>query len=120
MRGFISILNVDLKGIIAYSSVGHMSFVLGRLLCCLPLGKVGGQYIIFAHGVVSPCLFALAASSYDWRQSRRVTLNKGVLQVGPMFSLFWFVFVIANLGCPPSLNFYREVFIITAVKEVRF
>nr|YP_010939923.1 NADH dehydrogenase subunit 4 [Raeta pulchella]WLK25946.1 NADH dehydrogenase subunit 4 [Raeta pulchella] len=117
MSGFISMLNVDLKGMIAYSSVGHMSFVLGGLLCCLPLGKVGGQYMMFAHGVVSPCLFALAASSYDWSQSRSVTLNKGILQIGPLFSVFWFVFVMANLGCPPSVNFYSEVLMITAVKE---
>lgn len=34
----------------------------------------------------------------------------------PMFTMFWYVFTIINMGCPPSLNYFSEVFIFTTVK----
>lgn len=116
IRSLISITQRDIKSIIAYSSVGHMSIVVGSLIRCYPSGKLRGECIIFAHGICSPCIFSLAARAYDWSQSRSVVINKRILQVFPVFSLFWFTFRIINIGCPPSLNYFREVLIFRVVK----
>jgi len=110
----------DMKSIIAYSSVGHMSMVVGSLLRCYPLGKLGAECIMFAHGICSPCLFALAASSYDGTNSRNITINKRALQLFPMFCFFWFMFSAANIGCPPSLNYFSEVVCFRAIKEMSY
>lgn len=55
----------DVKSIIAYSSVSHISMVIARILRCYPSGKFGGECIMFTHGICSPCMFALAARAYD-------------------------------------------------------
>nr|WLK25959.1 NADH dehydrogenase subunit 4 [Raeta sp.] len=110
----VSAMSSDVKLMIAYSSVSHMSFVLVSLASCVPLGKVGAQWMMVAHGLVSPCMFALAAASYDFSSSRSVGLNKGLMQVETMFSLFWFVFALGNFSAPPSLNFYSEVVMVVS------
>ena len=67
---------------------------------------------MFIHGVCSPCLFAIANYRYKFSSSRRIFLCKGLLKVCPLVSLFWFMFCSFNLGCPPSLNFFSEVFLV--------
>jgi len=119
LSSLISMVQRDIKSIIAYSSVGHISLVVIRLISCYPIAKIAAVCIIFAHGVCSPCMFALAASTYDWSQSRRVVINKNVLRIFPNFSFFWFSFIIANIGCPPSINFFSEVIIFRRIKEMR-
>lgn len=65
IRSLAAVAQCDIKSIIAYSSVGHISMVVASLLSCYPLGKVRAECIIFIHGLCSPCMFALAGRSYD-------------------------------------------------------
>nr|YP_009943023.1 NADH dehydrogenase subunit 4 [Villorita cyprinoides]QOD40728.1 NADH dehydrogenase subunit 4 [Villorita cyprinoides] len=117
--GFISstvcMVQSDLKSLIAYSSVGHMAMGLGGFLSMYSLGKMSGVAMMFAHGLCSPCLFSLAASIYDWSHSRSVVLNKNVLRLFPLMSMFWFSFCVLNMGVPPSLNFLSEVFCVASM-----
>nr|YP_009000599.1 NADH dehydrogenase subunit 4 [Lutraria rhynchaena]CDL72586.1 NADH dehydrogenase subunit 4 [Lutraria rhynchaena] len=114
----VSMTQSDVKSIIAYSSVSHMSMVIASILSCYPSGKFGGECMMFTHGICSPCMFALAASAYDWSQSRSVMVNTNVLRIFPIFSIFWFVFGVVNMGCPPSLNYFSEVFMFSVIKEL--
>nr|QUA05893.1 NADH dehydrogenase subunit 4 [Macridiscus melanaegis] len=100
----------DLKSLIAYSSVGHMCMGLSSLLTMYSVGKMACVCMLFCHGLCSPILFSLAASSYEFCQSRSVMLSKGVIRVFPLMSGMWFLFSIVNMGFPPSLNFFSEVF----------
>jgi NADH:ubiquinone oxidoreductase subunit 4 (subunit M) len=79
-----------------------------------------GVALMFAHGLCSPCLFCLAARVYDWSHSRRVALNKNVLRLFPLLRFFWFSFCVLNIGVPPSLNFFREVFCVASVLWLRW
>nr|YP_010254935.1 NADH dehydrogenase subunit 4 [Venerupis aspera]YP_010455419.1 NADH dehydrogenase subunit 4 [Ruditapes variegatus]QUA05874.1 NADH dehydrogenase subunit 4 [Venerupis aspera]UUA63024.1 NADH dehydrogenase subunit 4 [Ruditapes variegatus] len=106
----ICVCQSDLKSFIAYSSIGHMGVALGSLLTFYSVGKLSCVCMLFAHGLCSPILFSLAASSYDISQSRNILLSKGVLRAFPMFSGMWFVFCVINMGFPPSLNFFSELF----------
>nr|BAV25004.1 NADH dehydrogenase subunit 4 [Isorropodon fossajaponicum] len=112
--GFISglycLTQSDLKALIAYSSISHMALGLGGILSFYECGKTAGVCLFFAHGLCSPALFSLAASAHDWSHSRSVILSKGILRVFPLFSLFWFLMCIINMGIPPSINFFSEIF----------
>nr|AGC84100.1 NADH dehydrogenase subunit 4 [Arctica islandica] len=122
--GFLSsvlcMVQSDLKSLIAYSSVGHMGMCLGSIMTMYGMGKLSGVCILFSHGLCSPCLFALASSTYDWSNSRSVVLSKGVLRVFPIFSMFWFFFCVVNMGVPPSLSFFSEVYSVCSLLWLSF
>ncbi len=98
----------DVKSVIAYSSIAHMALSLGGIIILNNLGFMGGVCIALAHGVCSPCLFRLANYTYIGRGSRSILLCKGVLKRLPVLSAIWFLFCVINIGCPPSINFFRE------------
>nr|UJH93319.1 NADH dehydrogenase subunit 4 [Chamelea gallina] len=106
----ICICQSDVKSLIAYSSVGHMAMSLGGVLSFYSLGKLSCVCLFFAHGLCSPILFSLAGSVYDFVGSRNIMLGKGLLRSFPIFSSYWFLFCVINMGFPPSLNFLSEVF----------
>jgi len=78
--------------------------------------KVGYQcaiMIVIAHGVCSPIIFALAYLVYNSSHTRVISSNKGSLRT-PVLSFFLFLLLAINMGVPPSLNLWREVFIFVA------
>nr|QOE56577.1 NADH dehydrogenase subunit 4 [Antigona lamellaris] len=115
MSSLICICQSDVKSFIAYSSIGHMAMSLAGMLSFYSVGKLACVCLFFAHGLCSPILFSLAASLYDFVGSRNVLLSKGILRVFPIFSVYWFLFCIINMGFPPSLNFLSEVFCVSSV-----
>lgn len=108
----------DVKALIAYSSIGHMGMRLGGILSSLKRGVDGGIWIIFSHGLCSPCLFCLAAVSYSVCNSRSVMIRKGFLVIFPFLRIFWFVFSRLNIGCPPSVNFLSEVILVARILRI--
>nr|UJH93345.1 NADH dehydrogenase subunit 4 [Chamelea striatula] len=111
----ICICQSDVKSLIAYSSIGHMAMSLGGILSFYSLGKMSCVCLLFAHGLCSPILFSLAGSVYDVVGSRNIMLSKGLLRSFPIFTSYWFLFCIINMGFPPSLNFFSEVFCVGSV-----
>nr|YP_010835850.1 NADH dehydrogenase subunit 4 [Novaculina chinensis]WGC44266.1 NADH dehydrogenase subunit 4 [Novaculina chinensis] len=107
----ICLCHYDMKAMIAFSSISHMSVVVLGMMTFYGMGWLGGVAMMFIHGICSPCLFAMANYSYKFSGSRSIFLCKGLLKVCPFLSLFWFMFCSFNLGCPPSLNFFSEVFL---------
>nr|AAP74582.1 NADH dehydrogenase subunit 4 [Ruditapes philippinarum] len=100
----------DLKSLIAYSSIGHMALSLSVLLSFYSVGKMACVCVLYSHGICSPILFSLAANSYEFCQSRSIMLSKGISRIFPVISGVWFFFCILNMGFPPSLNFFSEVY----------
>jgi len=105
----------DMKALIAYSSIGHIRIVLGGLMSFFFTGWIGGVCLIMAHGLCSPCIFSLANFTYRFFGSRRIMVCKGVLVFLPFLSLLWFLISALNMGCPPSLNFLSECFLVASV-----
>nr|YP_009108154.1 NADH dehydrogenase subunit 4 [Panopea globosa]AIU56063.1 NADH dehydrogenase subunit 4 [Panopea globosa] len=108
-------VQMDLKALIAYSSIGHMAMALAGFLSFYSLGWGSGVCMMFAHGLCSPMMFSLANYSYSVSGSRSMSLCKGLLKVFPALSLGWCVFCTLNLGFPPSLNFVSECFLVCSV-----
>jgi NADH-ubiquinone oxidoreductase chain 4 len=78
---------MDLKALIAYSSVAHMGIVLAGLMTLTIWGISGSYTLIIAHGLCSSGLFCLANISYERIGSRRLLINKGLLNFIPSLSL---------------------------------
>lgn len=78
---------IDLKGLVAYSSVGHMAALLCGYFLGVELGCCGALLMIVGHGLCSSCMFVLASLRYDLYGSRRVFFVKGVLFVSPSVSI---------------------------------
>jgi NADH-ubiquinone oxidoreductase chain 4 len=105
----------DMKAIIAYSSIAHMGLSAAGVLRGLPLGWSGGLCMGLAHGVCSPCLFIMGGFICKACGSRRILLCGGALVGVPILRGLWFAYCCLNLGVPPSLGFFSEVFIYCGV-----
>jgi len=100
---------IDVKELIAYSSVSHAAvYLLGAFGNCVQ-GIVGSISLGLAHGLVSPGLFICAGGIlYDRAHTRLIALYKGMTQLMPLFAIIFFIFCLANCGVPLTLNFVGE------------
>nr|QNG56192.1 NADH dehydrogenase subunit 4 [Pediacus ater] len=111
----ICIRQSDMKSLIAYSSVAHMGLVLGGVMTLSIWGLKGALVMMLAHGLCSSGLFCLANICYERVYSRSIFLNKGMLSVLPIFSLWWFLFSCCNMAAPPSMNLLGEIILINSL-----
>nr|ALO71119.1 NADH deshydrogenase subunit 4 [Staphylinidae sp. 1 EF-2015] len=111
----ICIRQTDMKSLIAYSSVAHMSMVLGGIMTLNYWGLCGALMMMLAHGLCSSGLFCLANISYERLSSRSLFLNKGLINLMPNMSLWWFLFCSSNMAAPPSLNLIGEILLINSL-----
>nr|YP_010585908.1 NADH dehydrogenase subunit 4 [Glossosoma caudatum]UZZ43631.1 NADH dehydrogenase subunit 4 [Glossosoma caudatum] len=100
---------IDLKSLIAYSSVAHMGLVLSGMLTFSYWGMSGSYTLMIGHGLCSSGLFCLVGIIYERMSSRSMFINKGLLNLMPSMSLFWFLLVSSNMAAPPSLNLVGEI-----------
>jgi NADH-quinone oxidoreductase subunit M len=102
---------VDLKKVIAYSSVGHMGVVTIGIFCSSPQGILGSIYLMLAHGITSSGLFLLIGLLYDKYGTRIIKYYGGLFHTMPIFSVTFLIFTMANLGLPGTSNFIGEFLI---------
>nr|UFZ13406.1 NADH dehydrogenase subunit 4 [Neohermes filicornis] len=105
----ICLRQVDMKSLIAYSSVAHMGLVLCGLLTMMNWGWMSSFTMMIAHGLCSSGLFCLANISYERLGSRSLYLNKGMMNFMPSMCLWWFLLISSNMAAPPSLNLLGEI-----------
>nr|YP_010309790.1 NADH dehydrogenase subunit 4 [Megetra punctata]UMR54907.1 NADH dehydrogenase subunit 4 [Megetra punctata] len=115
MVSLICLRQSDMKSLIAYSSVAHMGVALSGILTLSFWGMSGSLMMMIAHGLCSSGLFCLANFNYERLSSRSLYLNKGLINLIPSLSLWWFLFVSCNMAAPPSLNLMSEIMLINSV-----
>jgi len=115
-----TIRQVDLKRIIAYSSIAHMNLVVLGIFCGNFQGVAGSIFLMIAHGIVSGALFFLIGVLYDRYSSRLILYYGGLVQTMPKFSFFLLIFCLANVGLPGSCNFIGELVIFFGLVERNF
>jgi NADH-ubiquinone oxidoreductase chain 4 len=106
---FSTLRTIDIKELIAYSSVSHAAvYVLGVFSNTIQ-GIEGGITLGLAHGFVSSGLFICAGGVlYDRSSTRLITFYRGVAQIMPLFSILFFILCLGNAGTPLTLNFIGE------------
>nr|ARH54034.1 NADH dehydrogenase subunit 4 [Tomoxia bucephala] len=110
----------DMKMLIAYSSVSHMGLALSGILTLNYWGWSGSLVMMLAHGLCSSGLFCLANISYERIHSRSLYLNKGLINIMPGLSLWWFLLVSSNMAAPPSFNLAGEIILINSLVSFSF
>nr|QTT61338.1 NADH dehydrogenase subunit 4 [Tritia neritea] len=114
ITSIICFRQVDLKSLIAYSSIGHMSLMLAGAFSNTSWGWSGALILMLSHGFCSSALFALANYTYEKTHTRSLFLSKGMLMLLPLLAMWWFLFCIMNMAAPPSINLLGEIMIFPA------
>jgi NADH-ubiquinone oxidoreductase chain 4 len=100
---------VDLKGIVALSSVAHMAVCVLGIFSNTVQGIEGAILLSLAHGFVSPALFlCVGGILYHRYHTRTINYYKGLALTMPLFTIMFFLFTLANMGVPLSANFVGE------------
>lgn len=113
----ITCRQVDLKRIIAYSSVAHMGLVTLGLFSYTVQGLVAAVFLMLAHGLVSSALFIAVTFIYDRYHTRLIKYYRGMAVTMPLFSLFLLILILANASIPLSCNFIGEFYSLLAAFE---
>lgn len=103
---------VDIKSLIAYSSVAHIRIVIGGIITINYWGFMGSYILIIGHGLCSSGIFCLANINYERLHRRRLYINKGIINFIPSIRLWWFLIISSNIAAPPSLNLIGEISLI--------
>lgn len=111
----ICLRQVDIKSLIAYSSVAHIGLVLCGLTTINIWGLNGRILVIVGHGLCSSGLFCLANIVYERIKRRSLLISKGLLNFIPRIGLWWFLLRIRNIAAPPTLNLLGEINLITSI-----
>nr|NP_057986.1 NADH dehydrogenase subunit 4 [Tetradesmus obliquus]AAF72063.1 NADH dehydrogenase subunit 4 [Tetradesmus obliquus]CAB90371.1 NADH dehydrogenase subunit 4 [Tetradesmus obliquus] len=107
-RSLTTLRQVDLKKIVAYSSVAHMSMVVLALFTMNEVGILGSIFTMLAHGVRSPALFLCVGALYDRTHTKRLKYLGGAATAMPLFSIWFFIFSLCNMALPLTPNFVGE------------
>ena len=107
----------DLKKIIAYSSIIHMSFSILGLFSFNYLGVQSGIFSMLSHGLVSSALFFLVGMLYDRTKVRLLAYYGGLCQCMPIFSFFLVFFSFCNISFPGTIGFIGEFLLFIGIFE---
>jgi len=82
----VCLRQIDIKSLVAYSSVAHIGLVISGVITINSWGFTGALVVIVAHGLTSSGLFCLANCSYERIERRVLLINKGILNIIPIIS----------------------------------
>jgi NADH-quinone oxidoreductase subunit M len=118
--GLVTLVQTDMKRLIAYSSVSHMGFVTLGFFIFNAYGVEGGLVQMISHGFVSAALFLCVGVLYDRMHTRMIGDYGGVVNSMPKFASFAMLFAMANSGLPATSGFVGEFLVIMGAMQANF
>nr|UQV94739.1 NADH dehydrogenase subunit 4 [Haplopteris ensiformis] len=112
-----TIRQIDLKKIIAYSSVAHMNFVTIGMFSLNIKGIEGSILLMLSHGLVFSALLSCVGALYDRYKTRLVRYYGGLASTMPNFSTILLFFTLANISLPGTSSFIGEFLILVGAFE---
>jgi len=106
---------IDIKKIIAYSSVVHMHLVLFALFSFNLKGIIGSVLLMISHGLTSAGIFFCLGSLYERFLTRNVFSIKNTVTPMPIFTTIFFFFILSNTGFPGTINYVSEFLCISGI-----
>jgi NADH-quinone oxidoreductase subunit M len=115
---WVSMVQPDLKKLIAYSSVSHLGFVMLGIFALNPQGLEGGILQMVNHGLSTGALFLLVGMIYERRHSRLIADFGGLWAVVPVFSSVFLLVTLSSIGLPGLNGFVGEFLILVGAFRV--
>lgn len=107
-----AVRQIDLKRIVAYSSVAHMNLIVIGIFSFNFLALEGALLQSISHGFVAGALFFLIGILYSRYHTRSIFYYGGLVQVMPLFSFYFLFFTMANIALPGTSSFIGEFLIL--------
>jgi len=108
----VAINQIDIKKIIAYSSIAHMNFSLLGFFSESLIGLSGLYFLMFGHAITSGALFLSIGILYDRYKTRLIFYYSSLVVFMPIFSIIMFFLILSNFGFPGTINFVGEFLIL--------
>ncbi len=118
--GLVSLVQADMKKLIAYSSISHMGFVTLGIFIFNVNGMEGAIIQMISHGFISGALFLCVGVLYDRVHSRMIADYGGVVNTMPVFAALFMLFAMANVGLPGTSGFVGELLVILGAVKASF
>nr|QNS38315.1 NADH dehydrogenase subunit 4 [Illadopsis cleaveri] len=115
MTSAICLRQIDLKSLIAYSSVSHMGLVIAATMIQTQWAFSGAMILMISHGLTSSMLFCLANTNYERTHSRILLLTRGIQPLLPLMATWWLLANLTNMALPPTINLMAELTIMIAL-----
>nr|YP_011017767.1 NADH dehydrogenase subunit 4 [Polysiphonia morrowii]WQF69613.1 NADH dehydrogenase subunit 4 [Polysiphonia morrowii] len=113
-----TIRQIDLKKIVAYSSISHMGFVTLGIFSLNLNGIEGSIILMLSHGLISSAMFFCIGILYDRYVTRILKYYSGLVQIMPMFVIFFMFFSFSNISFPGTSSFIGELLILVSIFKV--
>ena len=114
---YVTLVQTDIKRLIAYSSVSHMGFVTLGIFTLNSSGVEGAILQMINHGIISAALFLCVGMIYERTHTREIADYGGVGKVAPVYSTLLALFCLAAAGFPGLNSFVGEFLIVGGAFE---
>jgi len=116
---YVTLVQSDVKRLIAFSSVSHMGFVTLGIFTLQRGGVEGAVLQMINHGIVSAALFLLVGMIYERTHTREIKDYGGVGKLAPVYSTLLALFCLAAAGTPGLNSFIGEFLILGGAFRTR-
>ncbi len=114
----VSLVQKDMKKLIAYSSVSHMGFVVLGLFALTPMAAKGAVLQMVNHGVSTGALFLIVGVIYERRHTRLISEFGGLSALMPRYATIFMIMAMASIGLPGLNGFVGEFLILMGTWSV--
>jgi len=104
----VSLMQKDMKKLVAYSSVSHMGFCTLGIFVLTPLGLTGSVLQQFNHGISTGALFLIVGILYERRHTREIAEYGGISTVMPVYAAVAMIMFLSAMGLPLLNGFVGE------------
>ncbi|ACL63800.1 proton-translocating NADH-quinone oxidoreductase, chain M [Anaeromyxobacter dehalogenans 2CP-1] len=109
----MSLVQTDMKRLVAYSSVSHLGFVMLGLMALSAEGMTGSVYQMLNHGVSTGALFLLVGMLYERRHTRLISEYGGIAKRVPVIAAAFVIVTLSSIGLPGTNGFVGEFLILS-------
>ncbi|HVY86529.1 MAG TPA: NADH-quinone oxidoreductase subunit M [Caulobacterales bacterium] len=114
----VAFRQLDMKKLIAYSSVAHMGFVTLGMFSGNEQGIQGAIFQMLSHGVISGALFLCVGVVYDRMHTREIAFYGGLVNRMPVYAAIFLLFTLGNVGLPGTSGFVGEILTMTGSFQI--
>jgi proton-translocating NADH-quinone oxidoreductase chain M len=117
---FTILRQIDIKKIIAYSSIIHMNYTILGLFNSSFYGFAGSYFLMLSHGIISSALFICIGFLYERYHTRIIFYYGNIVMIMPILSIYFFLFTLGNIGFPGTSSFIGEFLIFLGLFQSSF